>query len=72
MPPIRRSTAIQDMVSTLKNVDDIRGIFKVSIITFGGDQVTVQQELTDVKDIELHELTAAGRTPGRSSWTISG
>lgn len=64
--------AIQDMVSTLKNVDEIRGIFKVSIITFGGDQVTVQQELTDVKNIELHELTAAGRTPmGAAISTVS-
>lgn len=64
--------AIQDMVSTLKNVEDIRGIFKVSIITFGGDHVIVQQELADVKEIELHELTAAGRTPmGKAISTVA-
>lgn len=55
--------AIHDMVDTLRNVDDIRGVFKISIITFGGDKVEVEQELTDVAKVELHELKAAGRTP---------
>ncbi len=56
--------AIQDMVSTLKNVDDIRGVFKLSIITFGGeDEVCVQQMPTDIKEINLTELFASGRTP---------
>lgn len=56
--------AIQDMVATLRNVDDIRGIFKLSVITFGGeDEVVVQQLPTDIKDIELKELYANGRTP---------
>ena len=27
--------AISDMITTLRNVDDIRGVFKVSIVTFG-------------------------------------
>ena len=56
--------AIQDMVATLKNVDDIRGVFKLSIITFGGnDEVVVQQLPTDIKEIEITELSANGRTP---------
>lgn len=56
--------AIQDMAATLKNVDDIRGVFKLSIITFGGNNdVVVQQLPTDVKDIQISELNAAGKTP---------
>ena len=55
--------AIRDMIATLRNVDDIRGIFKISIITFGGDRVIVQQYPTDVKDIEFKELEAVGKTP---------
>lgn len=55
--------AIHDMVNTLRNVDDIRGVFKISIITFGGEEVEVQQLPTDVRDVQLKELVAAGRTP---------
>lgn len=56
--------AIQDMVATLRNVDDIRGVFKLSVITFGGnDEVIVQQLPTDIKDLEITELSASGRTP---------
>ena len=56
--------ALQDMVATLRNVDDIRGVFKLSIITFGGDNEVIVQNLpTDIKDIQLSELSAAGRTP---------
>ncbi len=55
--------AIRDMIDTLKNVDDIRGVFKVSIITFGGEDVIIQQYPTDVSIIDLNELVAEGRTP---------
>lgn len=55
--------AIRDMIDTLKNVDDIRGVFKLSIITFGGEEVKVHQNPTNVSDIEFSELEAAGRTP---------
>lgn len=55
--------AVRDMIATLRNVNDIRGVFKISIITFGGDKVIVQQYPTDVRDIEFNELEAAGKTP---------
>lgn len=57
------NNAIREMIAALRNVNDIRGVFKVSIITFGGDQVNVQQNPTDVKSIDFHELSASGRTP---------
>ena len=52
--------AISDMITTLRNVDDIRGVFKVSIVTFGGEEVVVQQLPTDVHTVQFSELTAAG------------
>lgn len=57
------NNAIREMIAALRNVTDIRGVFKVSVITFGGDQVDVQQKLTEVKSVDFHELTASGRTP---------
>ncbi len=55
--------AIIDMISVLRNVDDIRGVFKISIITFGGESVEVQQLPTDVRSVKFSELTAIGKTP---------
>jgi uncharacterized protein YegL len=55
--------AIQEMIVSLRNADEVRGVFKVSIITFGGDKVVVQQYPTNVDTIEFEELEAAGRTP---------
>lgn len=55
--------AINDMIITLRNVDDIRGVFKISIISFGGDKVEIQQLPTDVKTICFKELEASGKTP---------
>lgn len=56
--------AIHDMVTTLRNVDDIRGVFKLSIITFGGNnEVEVKNLPTDIKKIQISELSANGKTP---------
>lgn len=63
--------AIHDMVNTLRNVNDIRGVFKISIIAFGGDKVIVKQHPTDVRDIQLEELTAAGKTPMGEAITVA-
>jgi uncharacterized protein YegL len=56
------NVAIRDMISSLASIDDIRGVFKVCIITFGGN-VELHQSLTDVKSISLAEMTANGKTP---------
>lgn len=55
--------AIQDMITTFRNVDDVRGAFKVSIITFGGEKVIVHQYPTNVNELTFNELHASGRTP---------
>jgi len=54
--------ALREMLSTLKNVDDIRGKFQIGIIGFGGN-VEVLQELADIDQITLQELSAGGNTP---------
>lgn len=55
--------AIQRMIAALRNVEDIRGIFKISIITFGNEKVEIQQYPTDVNAIVFEELQANGNTP---------
>jgi Uncharacterized protein encoded in toxicity protection region of plasmid R478, contains von Willebrand factor (vWF) domain len=54
--------AIREMVAALNAADDIRGKFQLCIIAFGGE-VKILQELADVNDITLTELTASGNTP---------
>lgn len=54
--------ALRDMINTLNKVDDIRGKFQVSVISFGGS-VDVVQELTDISAVKLKELDAKGNTP---------
>ena len=54
--------ALREMLNALNNVDDIRGKFQLSVITFGGD-VKVIQPLADISKITLSELTASGNTP---------
>lgn len=56
------NNALREMVTSLKSVEDIRGEFKVGIITFGGD-VILHQELENVEHISLTELRARGNTP---------
>ena len=63
------NNALREMVSSLSSVEDIRGEFKVSIITFGGD-VVLHQELENVDKIQLTELTARGNTPMGSAISL--
>ena len=63
--------AVHDMINTLRNVNDIRGVFKICIITFGGDKVVIQQYPTDVREVEFAELTAAGKTPMGEAITVA-
>lgn len=63
--------ALRQMVSEFQNVDEIRGKFQLSIITFG-PIVQVIQPLADIEGIQLKELTAGGRTPmGAAFETVS-
>jgi len=54
--------ALREMLTTLKNVDDIRGKFQLAIIGFGGN-VEIIQTLADITEINLRELSADGQTP---------
>ena len=54
--------ALREMLTALKNVDDIRGKFQLCVIGFGGD-VNVLQPLADIDGLQLPELNAAGNTP---------
>ena len=54
--------ALREMLNALNAADDIRGIFQLSVIAFGGE-VKVLQPLADIDGLVLTELSAAGNTP---------
>ena len=65
------NNALREMIHTLSGIEDIRGVFKVCIITFGNNEVIIHQPLEDVNKIKLKELTAAGKTPlGKAIETV--
>ncbi|MGN8714106.1 vWA domain-containing protein [Hornefia butyriciproducens] len=53
--------ALREMVSSLSNVDDIRGSFQLSVISFG-TEVEVVQQLERLDNLRIPELEARGRT----------
>lgn len=53
--------ALREMVSSLSNVDDIRGSFQLSVISFG-TEVEVVQQLERLDNLRIPELEAGGRT----------
>ena len=54
--------ALREMLNALNAADDIRGIFQLSVIAFGGE-VKVLQPLADIDGLVLTELSAVGNTP---------
>jgi uncharacterized protein YegL len=61
--------ALREMLTTLKNVDDIRGKFQLAIIGFGGN-VEIIQALADISGINLRELSADGQTPMGEAFNV--
>lgn len=54
--------ALREMPTAFNAVDDIRGKFQLSIITFGKN-VEIAIPLTDTDKVTLSELSASGNTP---------
>jgi len=61
--------ALREMLTALKNVDDIRGKFQLAIIGFGGN-VEILQPLADISEINLRELSADGQTPMGEAFNV--
>ncbi len=55
--------ALREMLNALNNMDDIRGKFQLSVISFGGEEAKVMQKLKDINEVSLSELEANGKTP---------
>lgn len=55
--------ALREMLNALNNMDDIRGKFQLSVISFGGEEAKITQELKDINEVSLSELEANGKTP---------
>lgn len=62
--------ALREMLNALNNMDDIRGKFQLSVISFGGDSANIVQELADINGVSLQELEANGKTPMGAAFDI--
>src|SRR3954470_2951700 len=60
--------SLRDMVAALAREDDVAGEIQLAVITFGGDAAEIHQSLTAVRDVNLAELPASGRTPMGSAF----
>ena len=56
------NNALREMIASLAQIEDIRGVFQVGIVTFG-ETVKIHQPLTNVNNIVLEEMEANGSTP---------
>ena len=57
------NTAIKEMLATLRDIKNPRGIIKVCIITFGGAGASILKPLSEISPTDAYELPANGGTP---------
>lgn len=55
--------ALKEMINSFKKIENPKGIIELCLITFGGSQVNVIKELSQLKDSDVYTLTANGNTP---------
>jgi uncharacterized protein YegL len=54
--------ALREMLNSLKHVEGVRGKFQLAVIGFGGN-VKVIQQLANIEEVSLSEMSASGNTP---------
>jgi uncharacterized protein YegL len=57
------NVALKEMINSFKKIENPKGIIELCLITFGGSQVNVIKELSQLKDSDVYTLTANGNTP---------
>ena len=57
------NVALKEMINSFKKIENPKGIIELCLITFGGSQVNVIKELSQLKDSDVYILTANGNTP---------
>lgn len=57
------NVALKEMINSFKKIENPKGIVEMCLITFGGSQVNVIKELSQLKDSDVYTLTANGNTP---------
>lgn len=55
--------ALKEMINSFKKIENPKGIIELCLITFGGDQVKVIKELSQITDSDVYTLSANGNTP---------
>lgn len=57
------NVALKEMINSFKKIENPKGIIELCLITFGGGEVKVIKELSQITDSDSYMLTAAGNTP---------
>jgi len=57
------NVALKEMINSFKKIENPKGIIELCLITFGGNQVNVIKNLSQLNDSDVYTLTAVGNTP---------
>lgn len=57
------NVALKEMINSFKKIENPKGIIELCLITFGGGEVKVIKELSQITDSDSYMLTAVGNTP---------
>ena len=57
------NVALKEMINSFKKIENPKGIIELCLITFGGGQVNVIKELSQITDSDSYTLSANGDTP---------
>lgn len=57
------NVALKEMINSFKKIENPKGIVELCLITFGGGQVNVIKELSQITDSDSYTLSANGDTP---------
>lgn len=57
------NVALKEMINSFKKIENPKGVIELCLMTFGGGEVKVIKELSQITDSDTYTLTAGGNTP---------
>ena len=62
--------ALREMLNSFQDEDDVRAKIYVSVVTFNGNAATLHQPLLIADEVIWQDMTAAGKTPMGSAFSL--
>ena len=57
------NVALKEMISSFRKIENPKGVIELCLMTFGGGEVNIIKELSQITDSDAYTLTANGDTP---------